>query len=180
MEGPAKGAPLRPDHGRRIKCGSSTGIARRRPETMFPRIADVLGEMALAARKGKDLPSHRRTKPRKTWPTSAELAGIMKVIGSKGVGMNWDPHNAYGRETSFPDGYALLPKEAPPQRPGESQGGGCPTAPKRKTGRPSCWRWRRTATRAKSRWKTHIFRRHADRPPRTKSMDEIHAYRGEI
>jgi len=42
--------------------------------------------------------------------TSAELAGIMKIVPSKWVGMNWDPHNAYGREKSYPDGYALLPK----------------------------------------------------------------------
>jgi hypothetical protein len=25
--------------------------------------------------------------------------------------MNWDPHNAYGKETSYPDGYNLLPKK---------------------------------------------------------------------
>ena len=30
---------------------------------------------------------------------------------SKWVGLNWDPDNAYGRETTFPDGYALLPKK---------------------------------------------------------------------
>ena len=25
--------------------------------------------------------------------------------------MNWDPHNAYGKELAYPDGYKLLPKE---------------------------------------------------------------------
>ena len=43
--------------------------------------------------------------------TSAELADIMKLIPSKWVGMNWDPHNAYGKETSYPDGYKLLPQK---------------------------------------------------------------------
>ena len=35
----------------------------------------------------------------------------MKMIPSKWVGMNWDPHNAWGKEKSFPDGYAVLPKK---------------------------------------------------------------------
>jgi hypothetical protein len=35
----------------------------------------------------------------------------MKMIPSKWIGFNWDPHNAYGKETSYPDGYAALPKE---------------------------------------------------------------------
>ena len=43
--------------------------------------------------------------------TSAELADIMNLIPTKWVGMNWDPHNAYGKETSYPDGYNLLPKK---------------------------------------------------------------------
>jgi L-ribulose-5-phosphate 3-epimerase len=87
-----------------------TGSRVAAPETMFPRIADVLGEMALAAEKEKIylLIENEGTQ---NVATSAELAGIMKVIGSKRVGMNWDPHNAYGRETSFPGGYALLPKK---------------------------------------------------------------------
>ena len=42
--------------------------------------------------------------------TSQELADILKLISSKWVGANWDTHNAYGKETSYPDGYAVLPK----------------------------------------------------------------------
>ncbi len=44
--------------------------------------------------------------------TSAELADIMKLIPSKWVGFNWDPHNAYGKETSYPDGYNCCPRAA--------------------------------------------------------------------
>ena len=43
--------------------------------------------------------------------TSGELAELFKLIPSATVGINWDPHNAYDREKSYPDGYALLPKK---------------------------------------------------------------------
>ena len=80
------------------------------PKTMFPRIAEALGELALVAEKEKIylLIENEGTQ---NVATSAELAGIMQLIPSRWVGMNWDPHNAYGRETSYPDGYALLPKK---------------------------------------------------------------------
>jgi sugar phosphate isomerase/epimerase len=86
-----------------------TGSRVEDPKTMFPRIADVLGDMALVAEKQKIylLIENEGTQ---NVATSAELAGIMQLIPSKWLGMNWDPHNAYGRETSYPDGYALLPK----------------------------------------------------------------------
>jgi sugar phosphate isomerase/epimerase len=87
-----------------------TGSRVADPQTMFPRIAEALGEMALAAEKEK-IYLLIENEGSQNVATSAELAGIMKVIGSRRVGMNWDPHNAYGRETSFPDGYALLPKK---------------------------------------------------------------------
>src|SRR5437899_3274735 len=40
-----------------------------------------------------------------------EIADILKMMPSKWVGFNWDPHNAYGKEVSFPDAYNLLPKK---------------------------------------------------------------------
>ena len=43
--------------------------------------------------------------------TAQELADVMKLIPSKWVGFNWDPHNAYGKEKAYPEGYSLLPKE---------------------------------------------------------------------
>jgi len=87
-----------------------TGSRVADPGAMFPRIAEALGEMALVAEKAK-IHLLIENEGTQNVATSAELAGIMKVIGSRWVGMNWDPHNAYGRETSFPDGYALLPKK---------------------------------------------------------------------
>ena len=87
-----------------------TGSRVADPSTMFPRIAETLGELALAAEKRKIylLIENEGTQ---NVATSAELADIMKLIPSKWVGMNWYPHNAYCRETSYPDGYALLPKK---------------------------------------------------------------------
>ena len=40
-----------------------------------------------------------------------ELADVFKLISSKWVGFNWDPHNAFGKEKPYPDGYAVLPKK---------------------------------------------------------------------
>jgi hypothetical protein len=87
-----------------------TGSRVEDPSSMFPRIAEVLGELALAAEKAK-IYLLIENEASQNVATSAELAAIMKIIPSKWVGMNWDPHNAYGRETSYPDGYALLPKK---------------------------------------------------------------------
>jgi hypothetical protein len=39
------------------------------------------------------------------------MVDILKMMPSKWVGFNWDPHNAYGKEVAFPDGYKLLPKK---------------------------------------------------------------------
>ena len=87
-----------------------TGSRVADPKTMFPRIAEVLGELALAAEKEK-IYLLIENEASQNVATSAELAAIMQLIPSKRMGMNWDPHNAYGRETSYPDGYALLPKK---------------------------------------------------------------------
>jgi sugar phosphate isomerase/epimerase len=43
--------------------------------------------------------------------TCQEMVDIMKLMPSKWVGLNWDPHNAYGKEESYPAGYSLLPKQ---------------------------------------------------------------------
>ena len=87
-----------------------TGSRVADPKTMFPRIAEALGELALTAEKAK-IYLLIENEGSQNVATSAELAAIMQLIPSKWVGMNWDPHNAYGRETSYPDGYALLPKK---------------------------------------------------------------------
>jgi hydroxypyruvate isomerase len=87
-----------------------TGSRVEDPKSMYPRIAEVLGEMALTAEKEK-IYLLIENEGSQNVATSAELAEIMKLIPSKWVEMNWDPHNAYGREKSYPDGYALLPKK---------------------------------------------------------------------
>jgi hydroxypyruvate isomerase len=87
-----------------------TGSRVEDPATMLPRIVDVLGEMALAAERQKTYLLIENEASQNV-ATSAELAAIVKLVPSKWVGMNWDPHNAYGREKSYPDGYALLPKK---------------------------------------------------------------------
>jgi sugar phosphate isomerase/epimerase len=101
-----------------IRCAQIMGCDKVRvfagtrvedPKTMYQRIADTVGEMSLSAEREK---VHLLIENESTQnvATSSELADIMKLIPSKWVGYNWDPHNAYGKETSYPDGYALLPK----------------------------------------------------------------------
>jgi sugar phosphate isomerase/epimerase len=81
------------------------------PKTMYSRIAETIGgEMAVVAEKEK-VYLLIENEGSQNIATSAELAEIFKLIPSKWVGMNWDPHNAYGKETSYPDGYSLLPKK---------------------------------------------------------------------
>lgn len=102
-----------------INCAHAMGCDKVRvftsnrvkePQSVFPRVAEVIGEMALIAAKEK-ITLLIENEGSQNVATSAELAGIMQAIPSKWVAMNWDPHNAYGRETSFPDGYNLLPKK---------------------------------------------------------------------
>jgi hypothetical protein len=81
------------------------------PEATFSRVAEVIGgEMAAVAEKEK-VHLLIENEGSQNVGTSAELAKILEKIPSKWVGCNWDPHNAYGKETSYPDGYSLLPKK---------------------------------------------------------------------
>lgn len=103
-----------------IRCAQIMGCDKVRvfagsrvqdPKTMYSKIAETIGsEMAAVAEKEK-VYLLIENEGSQNIGTSAELADIMKLIPSKWVGLNWDPHNAYGRETSYPDGYALLPKK---------------------------------------------------------------------
>ena len=87
-----------------------TGTRLADPRSSYPRVAEVLGEMANVAQREKVylLIENEMTQ---NVATSAELADVLKAIPSKWIGMNWDPHNAYGKEISYPDGYRLLPKK---------------------------------------------------------------------
>jgi L-ribulose-5-phosphate 3-epimerase len=88
-----------------------TGSRVAEPESVYPRISETIGsEMAAVAEKEKVFLLIENEMSQNV-ATSAELAEIMKRIPSKWVGFNWDPHNAYGKETSYPDGYSLLPKK---------------------------------------------------------------------
>jgi sugar phosphate isomerase/epimerase len=87
-----------------------TGTRLADPRSAFQQVADVLGPMVMAAEKEK-VYLLIENEGSQNVGTSAELADIMKFIPSKWIGMNWDPHNAYGKETSYPDGYKLLPQK---------------------------------------------------------------------
>ena len=88
-----------------------TGSRIAEPASLYPRIAETIGgEFAAIAEKEK-VYLLIENEGSQNVATSAELAEIMKSIPSRWVGINWDPHNAYGKETSYPDGYNLLPKK---------------------------------------------------------------------
>jgi sugar phosphate isomerase/epimerase len=80
------------------------------PQSVFQQAADVIGEMAaLAAKEGITLAIENEGACNVL--TCAELAGFMKLMPQKNVGINWDPLNGRSREQPFPDGYGLLPKK---------------------------------------------------------------------
>jgi sugar phosphate isomerase/epimerase len=87
-----------------------TGTRVADPKTAYSRIAETIGAMAAVAEKEK-VYLLVENEMSQNIGTSAELADIMKLIPSKWVGLNWDPHNALGREIAYPDGYELLPKK---------------------------------------------------------------------
>jgi len=80
------------------------------PKSVYQQVADALGDLSKLAEREK-VYLLLENEGSQNIALSQELADIMKMIPSKWVGYNWDPHNAYGKETSYPDGYAVLPKE---------------------------------------------------------------------
>lgn len=88
-----------------------TGARVADPHALYPRIADILGEMAFVAEKEK---IHLLVENEASCnvATSAELADFLKLLPSRWLGINWDPQNALSyKEVPFPDGYARLPKK---------------------------------------------------------------------
>jgi len=107
------------DLGKAIRCAQIMGCDKVRvftgtrvaePPTVYHRIAETLAEMAEVAQREK-VYLLVENEGSQNVATSAELADLMKLTPSRWIGVNWDPHNAYSRETSFPDGYGLLPKK---------------------------------------------------------------------
>jgi L-ribulose-5-phosphate 3-epimerase len=107
------------DLGRAIRCAQIMGADKVRvftgtrvaePRAMYPRIAETIGEMALVAAREK-VCLLIENEGSQNVALSGELADVLELIPSKWVGLNWDPHNAYGREKAYPDGYEALPKK---------------------------------------------------------------------
>ena len=80
------------------------------PESIFPHIAEIIGEMsAIAEKDGVKLLIENEGS--QNVGTSAEAAKIMKLL-PRNVGLNWDSLNGLGLgEKPFPEGYELLPKD---------------------------------------------------------------------
>lgn len=77
------------------------------PETLFPRIADIVGEMAaLAQKEGFRLLIENEAS--QNAGTSAETARLIKRL-PQNVGVNWDSLNGLALgEKPFPDGYEAV------------------------------------------------------------------------
>jgi sugar phosphate isomerase/epimerase len=81
------------------------------PPSLFPRIVEIIGEMAQVAERG-GVQLLIENEGSCNVGTSQELAEIVQKLPSKSVGINWDPLNGTGlKEKPFPDGYAVLPKK---------------------------------------------------------------------
>ena len=106
------------DYQKAIRCAHIMGCDKVRvfagtrvadPTTVYQRIADTLDEMSQLAEKEK-VYLLIENEGSQSVATASEIADVMKLIPSPWVGYNWDPHNAYGKEKAYPEGYGLLPK----------------------------------------------------------------------
>jgi len=81
------------------------------PEALFPRIAEILGEMAAVAEREK-VRLLIENEGACNVVSCKETAALLKLLPSKAIGINWDPMNGLAqKEPPYPDGYALLPKK---------------------------------------------------------------------
>ena len=107
------------DLGRAIAAAHILGVDKVRvftfsriaePESVFPRIAQILGDMAAVAAREK---IHLLVENEGSCnvATCRELATLLEMVPSRWIGINWDALNGASRgEIPFPDGYKLLPK----------------------------------------------------------------------
>jgi sugar phosphate isomerase/epimerase len=80
------------------------------PESLFPRIADVIGEMAVIADK-EGFRLLIENEASQNAGTSAETGKLIKIL-PRNVGVNWDSLNGLALgEKPFPDGYQSVPSD---------------------------------------------------------------------
>ena len=86
-----------------------TFVRMPNPIDFLPRVADVLSRMAETALDAgcQLLVENEHTT---NVVTGKEMARIMSLVPSPGLGLNWDPHNALSFESPYPEGYSKLPK----------------------------------------------------------------------
>ncbi|MCC7155023.1 MAG: sugar phosphate isomerase/epimerase [Bryobacterales bacterium] len=81
------------------------------PTALFPRIAGIINEMASEARRA-GVRLLLENEGSCNVATSEEIKGLLDLIPSPAVGINWDPVNELNRQQRpFPEGYAVLPKK---------------------------------------------------------------------
>jgi sugar phosphate isomerase/epimerase len=78
------------------------------PAALYPRIADLIGEMCRVAEKEK-VKLLVENEGSQNAATCSEIAELVKMIPSPALGINWDPLNGSRGEKPFPDGYDALP-----------------------------------------------------------------------
>jgi sugar phosphate isomerase/epimerase len=91
-----------------IRIFTFTRVAE--PESLFPRIAEIIGELsAVAEKEGVRLLIENEAS--QNAGTSAETAKLIKLL-PRNVGINWDSLNGLALgEKPYPDGYESLPKD---------------------------------------------------------------------
>jgi sugar phosphate isomerase/epimerase len=80
------------------------------PESLFPRIANIIGEMSVIAQK-EGVKLLIENEYSQNAGTSAETAQLLKLLPAN-VGINWDTLNGLELgEKPYPDGYDAVPKD---------------------------------------------------------------------
>ena len=80
------------------------------PESVFPQIADIIGEYSKAAEK-EGIRLLIENEASQNAGTTAETAKLLKLL-PRNVGINWDSLNGMPLgEKPFPDGYDTIPKD---------------------------------------------------------------------
>jgi len=80
------------------------------PESVFPRVAEVISELATVAEK-EGIRLLIENEASQNAGTSAETAKLLKLL-PRNVGVNWDSLNGLPLgEKPFPDGYESIPKD---------------------------------------------------------------------